>query len=111
MTPERVYSETVRHAAALLGTRVRQGRIARGWTVRQLAERAGISPPTLLKVEHGDPSVALGTAFDVAVLTGVPLFFDDRRRLASEAVREREYTALLARRVRPVTDEPDYESF
>ena len=109
MKRQRVYSETVRHAAELLGAQVRQGRIARGWTVRELAERAGISPPTLLKVEHGDPSVALGTAFDLAVLTGVPLFYDDRRRLASEAARERDRTTLIASRVRPSGEEPDYE--
>jgi transcriptional regulator with XRE-family HTH domain len=105
----RTYSDTVRDAAQLLGAQVRQARIQRGWTVRDLAERAGISPPTLLKVEHGDPTVALGTAFDLAVLTGVPLFFDDRSRLATEAVRQQERTALLAQRVRPSFEEPDYD--
>lgn len=109
MSPKRVHSETVRHAAELLGGQVRQARIQRGWTVRQLAERAGVSAPTVLKVEHGVPSVALGTAFDLAVLTGVPLYFDDRVRLASEASRAQDRAALLARRVRPGADEPDYD--
>ena len=109
MKKERVYSGTVHHAAELLGAQVRQGRIQRGWTVRQLAERAGISTNTLLKVEHGDPSVAMGIAFDLAVLVGVPLFFDDRNRLASEASRAQERAALLGQRVRPSTEEPDYD--
>jgi len=109
MKRRRVYSEAVRHAAELLGAQVRAGRIEREWTARELAERAGISVPTLLKVEHGEPSVALGTAFDLAILTGVPLFYDDRARLASESARARERTALLARRVRPPSDEPDYD--
>ena len=109
MRKERHYSETVRHAAQLLGSQVRQGRIQRQWTVRQLAERAQISTNTLLKVEHGDPTVALGIAFDLAVLVGVPLFFDDRERLKSEARRETERTALLAQRVRPTAEEPDYD--
>jgi len=109
MKRKRAYSETVLHAAQLLGAQVRQARIQREWTVRELAERAGISAPTLLKVERGDPSVALGTAFDLAVLTGVPLFFEDRARLASEAPRAQERAALLARRVRPTGKQPDYD--
>lgn len=103
------YSEVVRHAADLFGAQVRQARIHRDWTVRELAERAGISKDTVLKVEHGDPSVALGTAFDLAVLVGVPLFFDDRRQLAYEAARERDRATLMGRRVRPNTVEPDYD--
>ena len=109
MAHKRAYSETVRSAAALLGAQVRAGRIQRGWTVRELAERGGISTPTLLKVEHGDPSVAFGTALDLAVLTGVALFYDDRARLPAEAARARERATLLARRVRPSGEEPDYE--
>lgn len=109
MKQARAYSTTVRSAAQLLGAQVRQGRIQREWTVRQLAERAGISTNTLLKVEHGDPSVALGTAFDLAVLVGVPLFFEDRNRLGTEALRAQDRATLLARRVRPSTEEPDYE--
>jgi transcriptional regulator with XRE-family HTH domain len=110
MKRERAYSETVHHAAQLLGAQVRQRRTERQWTIRQLAERAGIDKNTVLKVEHGDPTVALGTAFDLAVLVGVPLFYDDRGRLASEARRERERATLLARRVRPSAEpEPDYD--
>ena len=32
------------------------------------------------KVERGDPSVALGTAFEAATLVGVPLFHHDAAR-------------------------------
>ncbi len=109
MRPKRHFSETVLHAAGLFGAQVRQGRIRRGWTVRELAERAGISTDTVLKVEHGQPSVALGTAFDLAVLVGVPLYYDDRGRLATEATLAAERATLMARRVRPVAVEPDYE--
>lgn len=105
----RFYSEPVHAAAKLLGAQVRAARVQRGWTVRELAERAGISVPTLLKVEHGDPSVALGTAFDLAFLTGVPLFFEDRGRLTAEAARAQERAVLLGRRVRVSPEEPDYD--
>lgn len=67
--------------------------------MRELAERAGVSTDTLLKVEHGDPTVSLGVAFDVATLVGVPLFYEDRSRLADEVARSRERGALLPQRV------------
>lgn len=106
---ERVYSQTVLDAARLLGSQVRQGRLARHWTVQDLAERAGISKNTLVKVEHGDPSVAFGTALDLAVLVGVPLFYDDRVRLSAESRLAQAQTALIAQRVRPSRDAPDYD--
>ena len=110
MKRQRVFSETARDVAALLGAQVRQGRIERGWTVVGLAERAGVNKNTVVKVEHGDPTVALGIALDVAVLVGVPLFFGDRARLGSERRRAQEHVTLLAQRVRPAAEpEPDYD--
>ncbi len=79
--------------------------MARRWTVRELAERADISPTTLQRVEHGDPGVALGIAFDLATLVGVPLFYEEPGRLAAEAARSRERALLLPRRVRPRSGE------
>jgi transcriptional regulator with XRE-family HTH domain len=105
---QHAYPATVHEAAELLGAEIRQARIARRWTVRELAERAGISPATLQKVERGNPSVSLGTAFDVAVLVGVPLFYADSSRLADEAARIRRPT-LLPRAVRHSGGELDNE--
>lgn len=105
----RRYSRTVRAAAELLGLYVRQARIERRWSVRDLAERADVSTTTLLKIERGDPSVTLGVAFDVAALVGVPLFFDDRRGLTHEVNRNRERVALLPQRVRGRDDDVDDE--
>jgi transcriptional regulator with XRE-family HTH domain len=96
----RAYSRTVRQAAELLGAQIREGRVGRRWTVRELAERAGISTSTLLKVEQGEPTVTLGVAFDVATLVGVPLFDEDRAGLGAELARRRDRLALLPRRVR-----------
>jgi transcriptional regulator with XRE-family HTH domain len=101
---ERQYSTPVRQAAELLGHQVRQGRIERRWTVRELAERAGISTNTLTRLEKGDPGVSMGVAFDAAVLVGVPLFDAEPSRLAAANARGREKTMLLPRRVRGDTD-------
>lgn len=73
----------------------------RRWSQAELAERAGITPGTLIKVERGDPSVRLGTAFEVASLAGVPLFHADRSRLTLDLDRTRARSALLSERVRP----------
>ncbi len=101
------YSRTVTYAAELLGAEVRQARLERRWSVRELAERAGVSTGTLQKVEHGDPSVSLGTALDAAALVGVPLFYSDHERLADEAVRARRRPVLLPRAVRRRTQDLD----
>ena len=69
--------------------------------MRDLAERAGITVPTLRKVERGDPTVSLGVALEVAELAGVPLFYEDPGRLTLDLDRTRGRAALLPQRVRP----------
>lgn len=93
------------HASKALGAQVAAARKSRRWTVTRLAEQAGVSVPTLRKVERGDPSVALGTAFDVAILVGVPLFTQNRSELAMLADNLVDRAALLGNRVTPITDE------
>lgn len=100
MKRTRIYSPYALEAAALLGARVRLARRERRWPVQELADRVGITPATLRKVERGDPTVALGTAFECAALVGVSLFHDDRSRLGAEAERTRDRLALLPQRVR-----------
>lgn len=42
-----------------------------GYTAAQVAERAGISRPTLTKIEHGDPGVGLGALLSVIRVLGL----------------------------------------
>ena len=44
-----------------IGAGVRTARLRRRMTARDLADRIGVSQATLLKLERGDPGVALGT--------------------------------------------------
>jgi transcriptional regulator with XRE-family HTH domain len=48
--------DAARHLASL----VRQARLARQWTLAELAERARIGTATLKRIEKGAPSVSLG---------------------------------------------------
>lgn len=91
----------------LLGAGVRLGRRQRRWTVAELAERIGVSETTMLKVEHGDPGVRLGVAFEAAALVGVALFDEDRSRRTLEATRIEDRLAVLPERVRRPRDVDD----
>jgi transcriptional regulator with XRE-family HTH domain len=109
MKQPRAYSPLALEAAKLLGANVRLGRRQRRWTVAELAERVGVSEATMLKVEHGDPGVRLGIAFEAAVLVGVGLFGEDRSRRALEAARVEDRLALLPQRVRqPLEADDDF---
>ena len=81
------YSPITLEATRLVGDRVRLARKGRRWTVAQLAERVGVSRVTIQKIERGDPTVALGTAFEAATLLGVTLFHADPERRRIEAGR------------------------
>lgn len=103
------YTKTTLHAVKLMGLEIAQARRERRWTAEELAERAGIGRTTLWKIERGDPSVAVGTVFEVAVLVGVPLFEADSD-LETLVRRRSERLALLPARVRePI--EPVHDDF
>lgn len=107
MTRSETLSPLAREAARLLGARIRLGRHERRWTLRELAERVGVTAVTMRKVERGDPSVGLGIAFEAAALTGVPLFDEDPSRRRLEAARVGERLALLPKAVRRPTEFDD----
>jgi transcriptional regulator with XRE-family HTH domain len=87
-------------AAQLLGLEVARARRERRWTANDLAERVGISTVTLRKIERGEPTVELGSAFEVATLLGIVLFASDRKELSTLVEHARTRLALLPARVR-----------
>lgn len=93
----RTYSRYTLEAIQLLGQQISIGRRERRWSQAELAERAGISVRTLNRVEHGDPRVTVGTAFELATLTGVALFQSDRERLSMDLDRTRAQSTVLGR--------------
>jgi transcriptional regulator with XRE-family HTH domain len=66
---------------AQMGEQIKLARKRRKLTTIQVAERADISRSTLNLVEKGDPSVAMGTYFNVLRVLGL---HDDFLKLAAD---------------------------
>lgn len=64
--------------ARAIGSRIRQGRGSRGWTLDQLAERSGVSRRMLVSIEQGsaNPSIATLLRISDALGIGLPALVD-----------------------------------
>jgi transcriptional regulator with XRE-family HTH domain len=96
----RVVGPTASTAAKVFGNLIAQGRRERAMTLDQLAEAIGTSPRTVYSIEHGKPSVSLGTYFEAASVLGIPLFSADKSELTRLLRDGRDRLALLPERVR-----------
>ena len=96
----RPYSRYTQTALELFGQSIRAERIAGRMTAEQVAERAGISRALLRRIEKGDPGCAIGAAFEVAAIVGVPLFAADPVMLASLQKAGEEKLALMPKAIR-----------
>lgn len=94
-------------AVRLLGLQTASARKRRRMTARELCERARIDEKTLRKIERGDPTVTIGTVFEVAGLVGVSLFAPDPTELPVIIRREEDRLALLPGRVVDVRNQVD----
>ena len=100
---ETVAKAALSHFAALL----RIQRKERNLTLEELADRLGVSTPTVRKILEGSPSVAIGSFFEAARILGVPLFDPDPNRFAVTASRTAKVESLLPKRVR--TRQPEID--
>ena len=66
---------------ATLGANIKLARLRRKLKAEQVAERAGISRRTLVSVEKGTPSVAMGNYLQVLFVLGLA---DDFLKIASD---------------------------
>jgi transcriptional regulator with XRE-family HTH domain len=80
----------------LLGQRLKDARLRRRFSMETVCSRAGISRPTLYKVENGDPSVSIGFYVHILRVLGLveDLSFIARedvlgRRLQDESLPQR----------------------
>ena len=59
-----------------LGQRIRVARIRRGWSVADLASKAGVNRNTLTALELGKPGTAIGVCFTVLWALGLEKSLD-----------------------------------
>lgn len=95
----RSFMSTTQAAVALLGAQIAIARREKGWTAADLAERVGVQPQTIGRLERGAPTVALGVAFEAAVIVGVPLFDTAEHELPGRVDAARQHLTLLPTRV------------
>jgi transcriptional regulator with XRE-family HTH domain len=70
-----------RRVGVEFGVRVRDTRLARGWSVQELAERAGLSPDMVYRVESGSPaSPQTAARLALALDRRLEIDLEDRRR-------------------------------
>lgn len=67
---------SARRAIEALGVRLRAARLRRKMTQAVMAERVGVSVPTLKKLEEGDPTTSLATAVRVLSVLGLAADID-----------------------------------
>jgi len=64
-----------------LGENIKLARLRRKLSAEQIAERAGISRGTLVSIEKGSPTVAMGTYLQVLFVLGL---HDDFMKIAAD---------------------------
>lgn len=84
-----------RNAIILLGQLIRQARIEKKITTKELAERAGISRGLVQRIEKGDPGCTIGAVFEAATIVGVWLFDPDKAAMANTMNVSSKILALL----------------
>jgi transcriptional regulator with XRE-family HTH domain len=93
------YSRITRHAASLFGKEIRIARKERKMTVRELAERAGISRGLLQRIERGNLKCQIGAVFEVATLVGIKLFDADESSLIARIRQADDKIVLLPKHI------------
>ena len=65
------YSLKVEKQLAMLGERIKLARLRRKYSQEIVADRAGISRPTLTAVENGEAKVTMGTYASILLILGM----------------------------------------
>ena len=71
-------SKSAEIALQTLGLQISIARKERQWSQAELAKRVGVNRQTIINIEKGNGSVAAGSLFEAAALTGVSLFAKKR---------------------------------
>lgn len=88
--------KTTTALAATIGSRVKQHRQSRGWTLDQLAEAAGVSRRMVVNVEQGTANPSVGTLLRLsdALGVGLPTLVESPRPKPVKVIRNGEGATL-----------------
>jgi transcriptional regulator with XRE-family HTH domain len=87
-------------ALKALGALIKAARTERGFSQTNLAQRLNVSRYSVMALEKGDPTVAIGTVFEAATIVGIPLLAENHQALQNLAHVLANFTAILPKRVR-----------
>lgn len=65
------FPNSAKEALLHLGEEIRLARKRRNWTIADLASKMEVSPPTVIALEKGQPTVSIGIAFSALWLLGL----------------------------------------
>lgn len=97
------FSPATTDAIRVLGRQIAIERRTHRWTQAQLAERLGVSAPTIVSIERGSPTSSVGTVFEAAQLVGIPIVGAALDENSRQLVVTRD--ALLPRRIATLEDD------
>lgn len=103
----RSYSPATLGVLRLLGLQIATARREQQMSAAELAERVGVSLPTLRGVERGSPTVAIGAYVEAATVLRVPLYAAGADELRGALAHQADRLALLPRTVRRLPDVDD----
>ena len=97
------YSRYSADAVRLIGSLIKVARKARGLTVQNVSERAGISRGLLQRIEKGGMKCSIGAVFEVAAILGVKLFDADQTALSKHIRQNEDMLTLMPKSIRKKT--------
>ncbi|WP_235451325.1 helix-turn-helix transcriptional regulator [Gemmobacter sp. LW-1] len=98
MRKDQTISPPAQEALGILAAMIRAARMQRGMTAAELGARVGVSRGVIQRLEAGEPGTAIGTAFEAAVILGIPLFDVPADQLGTFLGQRRALNALLPKR-------------
>ena len=102
-TTIQAYSRYSADAVRLIGGLIKVARKARGLTVQDVSERAGISRGLLQRIEKGSMKCSIGAVFEVAAILGVKLFDADETTLSKHIRQNEDILTLMPKSIRKKT--------
>lgn len=79
----------------MIGKRLRDFRLARGWRQEDLGFASGVSSSNISKIENGNSSPSIGTLMSLANALGIPINALTGSAEATEAERDASFASLL----------------